>query len=107
MTQESERLLKLRERAVAWQQVDGETILLDLAASTYLGINQSRSVLWPALVDGSTPQNLVTRLCETYDVTEQKAAVDVDVFLRTCQEPGFFESNDVLLEHTKSMEGIG
>lgn len=92
MTQESERLLKLREGAVAWQQVDGETILLDLAASTYLGVNQSGSVLWPALVDGSTRQDLVTRLCATYDVTEDEAAVDVDAFLRTCQERGFLES---------------
>ncbi|MGH3870109.1 MAG: PqqD family protein [Pseudonocardiaceae bacterium] len=92
MTQESERLLKLREGAVAWQQVDGETIMLDLAASTYLGVNHSGSVLWPALVDGSTREDLVVCLCETYDVSEEKAAVDVDVFLRTCQERGFLES---------------
>jgi hypothetical protein len=92
VTQESGRLLKLLEGAVAWQQVDGETILLDLAASTYLGINHSGSVLWPALVDGSTRQDLVTRLCETYDVTQDEAAVDVDAFLRTCQERGFLES---------------
>lgn len=91
MTQESGRLLKLREGAVAWQQVDGETILLDLAASTYLGINQSGSVLWLALVDGSTRHGLVKRLCETYDVTEDEAAMDVDAFLRTCQERGFLE----------------
>lgn len=92
MIQESGRLLKLREGAVAWQQVDGETILLDLAASTYLGINQSGSVLWPALVEGSTHHDLVTRLCEAYDVTEDEATVDVDAFLCTCQERGFLES---------------
>jgi hypothetical protein len=92
MTQESGRLLKLREGAVAWQQVDGETILLDLVASTYLGINHSGSVLWPELVDGSTRQDLVTHLCETYDVTEDEAAEDVHAFLLTCQERGFLES---------------
>jgi hypothetical protein len=85
-------LLKLREGAVAWQQVDGETILLDLEASTYLGINHSGSVLWPALVDGSTRQDLVTRLRQAYDVTEDEAAIDVDAFLLTCQERGFLES---------------
>ena len=92
VTLESGRLLKLREGAVAWQQVDGETILLDLAASTYLGVNQSGSLLWPALVDGSTRQDLMRRLCEAYDVTEDEAAMDVDAFLRTCQERGFLES---------------
>lgn len=88
----SGRLLKLREGAVAWQQVDGETILLDLEASTYLGINHSGSVLWPALVDGSTRQELVTRLRQSYDVTEDEAAMDVDAFLCTCRERGFLES---------------
>ena len=92
MTHGSRRLLKLREGAVAWQQVDGETILLDLEASTYLGINHSGSVLWPALVDGATREDLVTRLRETYDVPEHEAAMDVDAFLRTCRERGFLES---------------
>jgi hypothetical protein len=92
VTHESGRLLKLREGAVAWQQVDGETILLDLAASTYLGINHSGSVLWPALVNGSTRHDLVTRLCEAYDVTEDEAVVDIDDFLRICRERGFLES---------------
>jgi hypothetical protein len=104
VTQESGRLLKLREGAVAWQHVDGETILLDLAASTYLGINQSGSVLWPALVDGSTRRDLVTRLCETYDVTEEVAAMDVDAFLRTCQEREFLEPERAVLERANQDE---
>lgn len=84
--------MKLREGAVAFQQVEGETILLDLAASTYLGVNHSGSVLWPALADGATREELVARLQETYDVTQDQAAADVDAFLQSCRDRGFFES---------------
>lgn len=80
---------KLREGAAAWQQVDGETILLDLAASAYLGANSSGSVLWSTLADGATRERLVERLCETFDVTEDRAGSDVDAFLRACRDRGF------------------
>jgi hypothetical protein len=85
----AEPQFKLREGAVAWQQVDGETILLDLAASAYLGANPSGSALWAALADGATREELVERLCKTFDVTEDRAGSDVDAFLRDCRDRGF------------------
>ncbi len=88
---EHEPLLKLRENAVAWQQVEGETILLDLGTSTYLGVNLAGSVLWPALVDGATRAQLVDRICETYQVTKEQAGADVDEFVRACRDRGLLE----------------
>lgn len=83
--------LTLREGAVAWQEVEGETILLDLAASEYLGVNRSGSALWPALVDGATEGELVDRLCTAYDLPRQRAADDVAAFLDVCRTRGFLE----------------
>ena len=82
----------LREGAVAWQEIDGETILLDLEASTYLGANPSGSVLWAALAEGATVKTLVERLCTTFDVAEDRAAQDVDAFLGTCEERGYLDT---------------
>jgi hypothetical protein len=82
---------RLREGAVAWQEIDGETILLDLEASTYLGANPSGSVLWCALAEGVTRHTLVERLCAKFDVPEDRAGADVDAFLRTCEERGYLE----------------
>lgn len=76
--------LKLREGAVAWQQVDDETILLDLKNSRYIGVNSSGSVLWPALVAGTTPGALVERLRREFDLSEAQAVADVDAFLSEC-----------------------
>ena len=85
----AEPQFKLRKGAVAWQQVDGESILLDLKESAYLGANPSGSALWSALADGATREELVERLCETFDVTEDRAGRDVDAFLRACGDRGF------------------
>lgn len=82
---------KLREGAVVWQQVDGETILLDLAASTYVGVNRSGSALWPALADGATRQELIERLRQVYGASEEQAGMDVDMFLGSCRGRGFLE----------------
>ena len=84
-----ESKFKLREGAAAWKQVDGETILLDLAASAYLGANPSGSALWSALADGATREELIERLCETFEVTADRAGPDVDAFLRACRDRGF------------------
>jgi len=88
---EPETRLRLRENAVTWQQVEGETIVLDIATSTYLGVNRSGSALWPALAEGATRGQLIDRLRETYRITEEQAGADVDEFLRVCRERGFLE----------------
>ena len=47
---------------MAWQEVDGEAILLDLEATMYLGLNGSATVLWPEMASGTTREDLVALL---------------------------------------------
>lgn len=83
--------VKLREGAVAWRQVGEEIILLDLTASEYVAINGSGSLLWPALLEGTSRRELVERLLASYGLTETQAATDVDTFLESCRVRGFLE----------------
>ena len=76
---------------MAWQRIEGETILLNLAASTYLGVNGSGTVLWPGLVEGCTREQLVSRMCDTYGVDRAQATADVTAFLAECRDRGFLE----------------
>lgn len=75
---EHEPHLRSRENAVACPQVDGETILLDVATSTYLGVNRPASVLWPAPAEGATREQLIGRLCGAYRISDERAGADVD-----------------------------
>ena len=85
-------MFKLREGAVAWQEIDGEAILLDLEASMYLGANPAGSVLWSALAEGTSRDSMIERLRTRFDVSEDRAGRDVDDFLSLCDERGYLES---------------
>ena len=78
-------MLKLRDDAIAWQEVDSETLLLDLRASKYLSINPSATVLWRLLSEGTTTEALVAALVDRYQIDQAQAAADVDEFLADCR----------------------
>jgi hypothetical protein len=77
----SERL-RVRPDAVEWRTVDGEIVALDLRRAVYLTINPSGTKLWPALLEGATREELITRLSEDWGIGADDATKDVDLFLR-------------------------
>lgn len=78
--------LKLREGAVAWQEIDGETVLLDLEHSRYLGVNASGTLVWRALAAGTTRGQLVAQLQREFGISEAQAGGDVDSFIAGCAD---------------------
>lgn len=81
----TETRVRLRDGAVAWQEVEGETIMLELRTSTYLGVNPSGTVLWSALVEGATASELAGRLVAEYKISDEQAIGDVEAFLADCR----------------------
>jgi hypothetical protein len=73
--------LRIRPGSVEWREIDGEIVLLDVASSAYLAVNASGSVLWPALIEGTTHEALVTTLQEIFGAEESDAIRDVDAFV--------------------------
>ena len=73
--------IRLRNEAVDWRNIDGEVVALDHKDSTYLSINRSGAVLWPALERGSTVEELVAILLEQFEVEPAQARADVETFL--------------------------
>ena len=78
--------LRLRPERLEWRRVDGEVIAVDLDASTYLSANESAAPLWEALAEGTTRDDLVDRLVDTYGIDRDLAARDVDDFLGELSE---------------------
>lgn len=86
-----EARLRLRPAAALWREVHGETIVLQLDQSQYLGVNAAGTVLWPALVAGATRDELVGRLLSAYAIGQDQAALDVDAFLLACRAHNLLE----------------
>lgn len=83
--------VKVRDGAAVWREVDGETVLLDLASSTYLGINPAGTVLWPAMVEGAPLGQLADLLQERYGLPRDQAEVDARNFVDTCRQRGLLQ----------------
>jgi len=84
----TEPTLRLDERSVSWREIDGEIVALDLSGGVYFSVNQSGVALWHALTDGVTRSALITLLCDEYELTEDRAATDVDAFIASCHDKG-------------------
>ena len=79
-------MLRLRSDAIAWREIDGETVLLDLRTSTYLAVNASATLLWRLLADGTSAEMLAAALVDEYDIAPDEASADVEAFLQDCRE---------------------
>ncbi len=75
-----------------WREVEGEVVALDDRSSEYLAVNRTGAALWPALVEGATRDELVTRLVEAFDVDRESAAADLDRFLGSLESRALLES---------------
>lgn len=86
------QVLRLRADAVEWREVEGEVAALDLTSGTYLAINRSGALLWPALVQGTTRERLVELLGDAHGLAPDRAAHDVDAFVNDLAHRGLMES---------------
>jgi hypothetical protein len=86
--------LRLRADGVSWREVDGELVAVDVGSSTYLGANPSGTLLWQALAEGTTRDELVRMLVEAFGITDERAGTDVDTFLAMLSERGLLERGD-------------
>ena len=63
-------------------------VALDLRESRYLAVNRTGKVLWAALADGATRDDLVERLVATFGVERSRAENDVDAFTAELESRG-------------------
>jgi coenzyme PQQ synthesis protein D (PqqD) len=73
--------VRIRTENVTWQEIDGELVILDLQTSAYLTTNVVGTALAKYLTEERTPADLTTFLMSTYDIDEQTARQDSQVFV--------------------------
>jgi hypothetical protein len=80
--------LRLRDTDLHWREIDGEVIALEARGSTYLAANSAGTLLWRALVEGSTREGLADELVRAYGIDRERAAADADRFVDALVEQG-------------------
>jgi hypothetical protein len=84
-------LLRLRRDGLHWIEADGEIVALDDRSLQYVSANPAGAVVWQALVEGATRDELLARILEQYEVEEGVAARDLDGFLGELARLGLLE----------------
>jgi len=73
---------------VLFQEVGGETVLLDLESEQYFGLDAVGTRVWTLLNEGATPAAVVDTLLAEYEVERATLEVDVAELLRKLAEAG-------------------
>ena len=62
--------------------VDDETVLLDVAKSSYYGLGPVAGRIWETLVEPVRVETMVNQLLDEYEVSRDQCERDVLIFLR-------------------------
>ena len=79
---------KLRDDALHWRQIEDEVVAVDRKSAAYLGANPAGALLWGALAEGATKDDLAALLVQHFSIDESQASADVDAFLAQLDEAG-------------------
>jgi Coenzyme PQQ synthesis protein D (PqqD) len=85
--------VQLRNGQLSWREFDGETVVLDLAGSKYLTVNEAGTVLLKLLADGCTRDGLVQALVDRFGISNEQAGIDVDAFVAKLGQKGLLETD--------------
>jgi len=70
------------------QEVDGETVLLDLESESYFGLDEVGTRIWQLLNEGSNLQTVFDILLGEYDVDEKQLEKDIQDHVALLVEAG-------------------
>lgn len=78
-------------KGVLFQDVSGETVLLDLTSEQYFGLDEVGTRIWMLLNEGRDLDGMVSTLLEEYEVERDRLKDDVRALLDSLVEAGLIE----------------
>lgn len=85
-------LFRLRREGLHWVESGGEIVALDDRSLQYLSANPAGALVWQALVEGATREELLAQVLEEFEVDHEVAARDLDGFLAELAKLGLLEA---------------
>jgi hypothetical protein len=73
---------------VAYRNLAGEAVLLNLGTGIYFGLNESGTRLWQFVLETGDKEQVVARLRDEYDIEEIPLRRDVEDLLRKLLDKG-------------------
>ena len=80
---------------VAFRELNGEGVLLDLGSGTYFGLNEVGTKLWSLLTTNDSLENATEALVREYDVAADVLRADVNHLLQEMQANGLLQLQQI------------
>jgi len=80
--------MRLREDGITWQEIDGELVVLDLVASTYLTTNATGAFVTKLLQQDRTEAEVGEAMVAEFGIPQDVAARDAAAFLDALRSRG-------------------
>lgn len=74
-----------------FQEIAGEAVILDLATSTYFGLDPVGARVWQLLQEQTDLQRVCARLLDEFDVTQERLEEDVLRLLQELKDAGLVQ----------------
>ncbi len=75
-----------RKLDMLFNEIDGEVVMLSIQNSEYYGMDKVGSRIWELLEKPLSFRELVVKLIEEYEVTEQQCTADTLTFLKKLED---------------------
>jgi hypothetical protein len=75
-------------KEVLSQELNGETVLLDLEGESYFGLNEVGTRIWQLIQSEQTVDETLSTLSDEYDVSLEQLEIDVRELLGRLTEAG-------------------
>lgn len=76
---------------VLYQEVSGETVLLDLRNECYFGLNDVGTRVWQLLVETERPDEVLEIMRSEYEIEESVLKTDIEDLIRQLVEKKLLE----------------
>jgi hypothetical protein len=74
------------------QEIAGETVILDLASSTYFGIDETGTMIWQLMQEGMSLEQIHHHMLDEYEVAADVLEKDILAFVSQLQEAGLIRA---------------
>ncbi len=77
------------------RDVQGESVLLNLATESYFGLDEVGTAMWRALVSAASLEEACRTLMDEFDVEPARLRADMEDFVGRLEQAGLVEVKDV------------
>lgn len=79
---------------VLFQEIEGESVLLNLATEQYFGLDEVGTRIWHLLSEDGKPANVLTKLQKVYDIDRETLQNDLAGLINELKMQGLIVVSD-------------